>query len=156
MRATTTELEQDLVIVGLSVRTAPERAATDIPAAWERFGKEKIAERVTTRTEDARLYAVYCDYESDASGRYTMVLGVATKGDAAVPAGLRRVRLPRGRYARFVATGDPSEVIWRTWVHVNTEWADRGKRRYIADCERYSPEAFSPTSAEAEVLVGVE
>jgi len=143
---------RDLVILGLPVRTSAASAAADIPAHWQRFMQSDLA----ARAPDADVFAVYCDYESDAAGPYTMVLGVAVAPDAPVPAGLRRVRIPAGEYARFSAQGHPAEVVWKTWAHVNGAWDGRPKRRYIADFERYTRAAMTPTSVAVDVAVGVQ
>lgn len=133
----------DLVVHGLALRTSPATAARDIPQHWQRFmAQPPIGE--------GPLYAVYCDYESDSRGAYTLVLGRAVAGDTKVPEGLRRVRVPAGACASFRAVGDPTQVIWKTWQHVNEGWPGRAQRRYIADFERYL------SATEAEVVVGIE
>src|SRR5262245_6150936 len=129
-----TELSRDLVIVGLALHTDPQRAATEIPAHWQRFMSEAI-DRIPARSGEETLYSVYCDYESDHRGPYTMVLGRAVDPETPVPSGLRRVRVPAGRYAKFLASGDPARVIWQTWSYVNERWEGRPRRRYIADVE---------------------
>ena len=68
---------------------------------------------------------------------------------------MRRVRVPSGRYASFVAKGDPAQVIWNTWLHVNTEWEQRHRRRYIADYERYPANAITSSTVDAQIVVGV-
>jgi predicted transcriptional regulator YdeE len=146
---------EDRVIIGLAISTCPATAGADIAQAWQRFMTEGTASRVARDSADAHLYAVYCDYESDHSGRYTMVLGVAAAPTAPVPAGLRRVRIPSGPYARFVAQGEPGRAVWAVWSHVNGSWEKPGVRRYLADFERYAPDAFTPEAVTAEVLVGL-
>jgi predicted transcriptional regulator YdeE len=146
------DLSNDLAIVGPSIRTSPATAARDIPAIWRRFMSEGLADRVPSRA-DSSIYAVYADYESDHRGAYTMVLGVASSADA--PAGMRRVVVPAGRYTRFVAKGDPAEVVFETWVAINEEWPERIARRYAADFERYRADAVGPGGVEVEIHVGM-
>jgi predicted transcriptional regulator YdeE len=138
------ERTTELVVIGLAQRLEASVAATEIPRLWQRFQREHALPRPPG---DAATYAVYCDYESDWRGAYTLVLGVAAAADAPVPAGMRRVAIPPGRYARFSANGDPAQVIWQTWMHINTVWC--GARQYLADYERY-------TDDEAEIAVGVQ
>lgn len=149
------EQADDFIVVGIALRTSEETAAEDIPAFWQRFMQEGTAAALPHRSDDASVYAVYCDYESDHRGAYTMVLGVAVDAAAAAPAGTRSVSVPRGRYARFVAEGDPSRVVWETWVHINEAWSRRRERRYLADFERYAPDAMSEGKVRVEVLVGL-
>jgi predicted transcriptional regulator YdeE len=84
-----------------------------------------------------------------------MVLGVAVDAHAAVPEHMRRTRIPSGRYARFHAEGDPTQVIWQTWQHINERWEQRTERRYIADFERYTPESQAGGTVKADVVVGL-
>ena len=144
---------KDLVIVGLAIRTSPASAGPDIGAAWQRFMSEGTAQRVERDPEDAHIYAVYCDYESDHAGPYTMVLGVAADPKPAVPVGLRRVRVPSGAFQRFMAHGAPERALWETWSHINRVWEKPGARRYIADFERYV--AMAEGTVTAEVYVGL-
>lgn len=143
------------MIVGLSIRTSAATAGPDIGAAWQRFMSEGTAQRVVRDPADAHVYAVYCDYQSDHAGAYTMVLGVAADPKAAVPEGLRRVRIPSGAYQRFVAHGAPDRALWEAWSYVNGVWEQPGARRYIADFERYAPDAMAGGKVTAEVLVGL-
>jgi predicted transcriptional regulator YdeE len=145
----------DLVIVGLAIRTSPAAAGADIAAVWQRFMSEGTAQRLERDLADASVYAVYCDYQSDHDGPYSMVLGVAVHANAPVPAGLRRVRVPAGPYARFVASGDMGTAVWEVWSHVNGVWERPGTRRYIADFERYAPDAMADGKVTADVMVGL-
>jgi predicted transcriptional regulator YdeE len=156
MAAQPVERADDLIILGIALRTSAAAAGQDIPGFWQRFQQEGLTDRLPRRgVDDGAVYAVYCDYESDGGGAYTMVLGVAIDAATDVPAGLRRVRIPAGRYAQFVVTGNPAEVIWQAWMYVNGEWPRRGERRYIADYERYAPDAFSGGTVRAEIVVGL-
>jgi predicted transcriptional regulator YdeE len=144
------EIARDLVVVGLATRTSVQSAARDIPALWGRFVEENLQSTLPRRADDAGVYAVYCDYEGDERAPYTLVLGVAVEPTTEIPRGMRRVRIPTGSYARFTVTGDPTQVIWPTWAHINGPWGGRPTRRFIADYERYAPDG---TQA---VVVGVQ
>ena len=149
------DILDDLVIVGTATRTSLQTAPTDIPALWQTFMQQDLVNSLPRRSDDASIYAVYCDYESDFSGPYTMVLGVAVDAHAAVPAHTRRARIPRGQFASFRAEGDPRQIIWQTWQHINERWDRRADRRYIADFERYAPESAGGDSVKADVVVGL-
>src|SRR5215470_11206737 len=90
----------DIVIIGIALRTSNAEAMATIAAHWGRFMQEGIAARLPQKPDDAAVYAVYCDYEADHTRAYTLVLGVAVDARAEVPAGMRRVRVPAGAYAR--------------------------------------------------------
>lgn len=154
MKSTQAKHERDIVIIGLPLHTDPARAVTDIPAHWQRFATEEIAARIPALADDPHVYCVYCDYQSDARGPYTMVLGRAVDRTAEVPAGLRRVRLPAGVYAQFHIAGHPAQVITAGWNFINQQWDGAARRRFIADCERYRMDALQPEHTEGDILVG--
>lgn len=154
MNSTNQQQNSDVVIIGFEARMAPAEAAMKIPALWARFASEGVA--VKSRADDAAVYAVYCDYENDGAAPYTMVLGFAVDASTEVPKGLRRVRIPAGRYARFEVKGPPQNVLWGAWSFINGAWAAKSSRRFIADAERYLAPPAADGSVHAELLIGVE
>ena len=64
------------MIVGIACRTsnAPEAASHDIPRLWDRFYRENVMKKVQNKISDEVL-ALYCDYESDHTGPYSLVIG---------------------------------------------------------------------------------
>ena len=148
------DIASPIHLIGPSLRTSPRTAATDIPGFWQRFAAEFLP-RLPRRADDKALYAVYCEYENDFQGEYTMILGVAGVENATLPPDVRRVRIVPGRYERFVAEGDPAQVVWKTWMHINGEWERRGERRYLTDFERYAPESMVGGQAKVEIFVGL-
>src|SRR5262245_52991449 len=126
----------DLIVLGLSARVVPGAEAREIPALWQRF--------LSSPHDPSRdVYAIYCDYERDFRGPYTMVIGQPASPSADVPPDRRRVRIPFGPYARTHAEGHPAQALWQAWTFINTSWPDRTRRRYIADYERYAPGAIT-------------
>lgn len=150
MNPTNTQQSKDIVVIGLEVRTEPARAFTDIPALWARFARDGVP------VNGREVYAVYCDYEKDGSAPYTMVLGFAVDAATEVPKGLRRVRIPSGRYARFEVKGQPQQALGAAWGFINGAWEQKSSRRFIADAERYLAPPAADGSVHAEVLVGVD
>jgi predicted transcriptional regulator YdeE len=150
----------DIHVVGLALRTKPERAAADIAQHWARFFAEGWPERLGI-TQHTPLYAVYCEYASDHRGAYTMILGACVADLAKAldsdkdASALRRITLVSGNYARFVAAGDPQDVVWRAWREINEAWSERATRRYVTDFERYAP-GRPANDAHVEVCVGVK
>lgn len=154
MNSTNTQQSKDIVVIGLEVRTELSRAPADISALWARFAREGVA--VKPRGDDPRVYAVYCDYANDGAAPYTMVLGFAVDASTEVPKGLRRVRVPAGRYARFEVKGQPQQALGASWGFINGAWSEKSSRRFIADVERYLAPPAADGSVHAELLIGVE
>lgn len=154
MTPTTTQQQTDVVIIGLEVRVAPHEVFTKLPQLWARFAQQGVA--VTPRAQDPGVYAVYCDYERDGAAPHTVVLGHAVEASTEVPVGLRRVRIPAGRYARFEVKGPPQQTLGAAWGFINGAWPEKSSRRFIADAERYLAPPAADGSIHAEVLVGVD
>jgi predicted transcriptional regulator YdeE len=155
MRAEELNRQEALVVTGPALRTSAEHAATDIPAFWQRFMDERWLERLERRADDPAVYSVYCDYESDFRGAYTMVLGIAAQDSAPPPNGARHVVVPAGHYAQFVAKGDPAQTLWRAWAYIGEEWPGRTQRRYAADFERHDLSSLGAADVEVTILVGL-
>ena len=151
MNSTHQQQTSDVVIIGFEARISPSEAATKIPALWARFASEGVGVK-----SSGEVYAVYCDYENDGAAPYTMVLGFAVDASTEVPKGLRRVRLPAGRYARFEVKGPPQQALWGAWSFINGAWPEKSSRRFIADAERYLAPPAADGSVHAELLIGVE
>lgn len=145
----------DLTVIGRAVRTSAATAAKDIPALWERLMREGPGPEGLPGADPSHLYAVYCDYQSDAHGPYTVVLGYAVDPEAKVPSDLRRVRIPAGRYLALQLRGDPREVVWKAWSAINDPTHPVGPRRYIADFECYPTASLGPDFSVVELRVGL-
>lgn len=119
----------ETTVVGLRVEAPFQELFQQVPAAWRSvFARE--------REFGARLDVGFCDCSlGSKDGVYTEIIGVRTKADAAVPAGMQTVTLPEARYAtlehhgplagiapafgaleRWIAAQPPSPD-GRTWVH---------------------------------------
>lgn len=141
-------------VIGISVRTSNEagRAAIDIPALWQRFMAEGIADKIPNKT-DASLYCIYTDYEKDHTRPYTTVLGCRVTRTDEVPQGMVHVRLGGGSYAKRLAKGNLMQgVVFTAWTEI---WNSDLERRYTSDFEVYGPKAQNPEDAEVEIFVAV-
>ncbi|MFZ5893376.1 MAG: GyrI-like domain-containing protein [Myxococcota bacterium] len=156
MKESSLVLSRDIVVIGIEQRVLPETAAQAIPALWRRFMNEPIVAGIKRVEADSNTYAVYCDYEADFNRAYTLVLGVASTGDAVVPINRRRVRIPAGEYRVFRASGAPERALWETWSYINQAWPRRAERRYLVDFERYAVDAFNGDGLSADVAVGLD
>lgn len=152
---TIVDAPKDLIVIGRSTETTPATAAQDIPALWQRVISEGLGPNGLAGAEVHQIYAVYCDYRSDARGPYTMVLGHAVGPEVEVPPGLRRVRIPAGRYLELDLEGDPRQVVWQAWSAINDPTHPLRPRRYIADYECYPVASLRPDFAAVQLRVGL-
>lgn len=140
-------------IVGIEVRTQHTHAMKDIPALWQRFGTGEVFAKVAGLQQDPYIYAVYCDYVSDFTGPYTLVLGLAVAEGVTV-SGLRSITIAAGKYAERAVDGNPAEVINSAWHFINDAWTEKHSRLYGTDFECYDA-ASTPQHCLARVCVGV-
>lgn len=79
--------QSEFVVVGISARTTN---AQEMPGGgvigkmWQRFMSEQPLKRIPSRT-DSNILALYTNYESDANGAYTFVIGAKVTTRQAIP-----------------------------------------------------------------------
>ena len=123
---------EGFTVVGICARVsnaAPEK----IGDLWRRFHAMGDAAAVDARQNDA-VYCVYCEYEGDFTGAYTVVIGCAVDADAAASEGMKKIRIKAGKFAAFEPVGELPMSIWETWAEI---WKTPLDRRYQADYDRY-------------------
>ena len=137
-------------IRGLSIRTSngtesnPETA--QIMGVWQRlWGSGLLGPE---QTDD--ICGVYHDYESDASGEYSLLVG---SGVIAAGEGISEVTLEAGDYMVFAAQGAMPQIVMETWGRVWQHFADPAseyQRTFTTDFERY------PSPSEVEIHIAVK
>ena len=131
-------------VVGLAIRTsnAAEADATKarIPNLWGRFSREGWAERLEQLGAVGPRLAVYSRYESDASGRYQLLVGRELTQLTSTVAELETETLPAGQYLTFSCPGTMPQAVINGWRAVWSFFGqpDAPARAYTADFEVYS------------------
>ena len=128
-------------VTGIGVRTInsgeSNPADAKIPGLWGRFFGDGVAGKVTNQIPGSQLFGVYSDYESDASGFYSVTAGVAASGSP-LPEFLT-VDVKGGNYLVFENRGTMPQAVIDTWGAI---WAyfDTNKeftRSFLTDFEEY-------------------
>lgn len=130
MRYEPVDLEP-VTIAGITVRTDNSPAGLEkIGQLWATFFRDGVTNALGALAEGPICEAYY-DYESDAQGAYTVILGSRVPADAQIAAPLQRVTLPAARYAKF-SIDDP-KAIYAAWQHI---WQRQDiERSYSGDFE---------------------
>jgi predicted transcriptional regulator YdeE len=131
-------------IVGLAIRTTnaaesdPSRAK--IAKLWERFGKERWAERLEAVGAFGPITAVYSAYESDVTGSYQLLVGRQVRDSSPVSAPLQVVSTSPGSYRAFRCYGPLPQAVIDGWREVWTYFARANvpARAYTSDFEIYA------------------
>ena len=148
-------------VVGISIRTSDANEGSGkgaIPQQWDRFMKEDLLSKIPNKV-DSNILAVYTDYESDANGAYTFMIGAQVSSADDVPPGMVAKEVLPGRYAVFTTEkGFVGMVVPQTWSHI---WAvpksaPEGNRAYRADFEVYDQRAANPLNAQVDIYVGIK
>jgi len=138
-------------IQGISIRTQnademnPETAK--IAALYERFDKNIEVDY----QQGARVYGVYFDYESDASGMFSVLAGADQIASSQVE--LQQIKIEAGDYMVFKGEGGamPQAVI-DTWMRVWDFFSSDSEyqRIYKTDFEFYASET------QVEIYIGIK
>lgn len=125
---------ESFTVSGFHVRTQNKdefnEKTAKLPSLWQQFYTSDLA-------TNAKIYGVYSNYDSDASGYYTVTVGVESFH---VPSELNAVSIQAGNYLIFQGTGPMPDMVVETWKRVweffekNTEY----QRNFISDFEAYS------------------
>jgi predicted transcriptional regulator YdeE len=129
------------VVTGIGVRTINtdefNPVSAKLPMLWGKFFTEGVAEKIENRLPDSPIYGVYSDYETDASGAYSVLAGVASSGPALSP--FKSVTIQEGKYLVFENKGVMPQAVINAWMQVwtffqqNTEYT----RSFATDFEAY-------------------
>ncbi|MFH6605092.1 GyrI-like domain-containing protein [Maribacter algicola] len=146
----------DFKIIGISTRTTNENgeSAKVLGELWGTFYSERISAKIPNKDSD-EIYAMYTDYESDYTGKYTAIIGHKVKSLQVVPDGLIGREFKGGKYTKLVAKGEMPEAIVNLWEKV---WEEDQKlmRRYTVDFEIYGAKSQNGTESEVEVFLATE
>lgn len=138
-----------------------------IPELWRTYYQSGLPLDSSVRRPHL-IYALYTDYESDASGAYTLVIGhESAVADGATPIERRRFTedeaerlralVPESRYRIFrTRRGPVSEVVAETWGEIWSYYENSSEQRaYTGDYELYDTRGFDPEAAEVSIYIAV-
>lgn len=138
-----------MLVLGIALRTANDRAFREIPAHWQRFSGEGWLDRIPHRA-DGDVYAVYTHHEHegvDNHGEYTLVVGARVTQAREVPPGLASVVIPPSQHAVFEVEAGRFDKVGERWLDV---WAHRDlAKTFRCDHECYAPDG------RIEIRVGI-
>ena len=121
-------------VTGLNVRTQNSdefnEKTAKLPSLWQQFYSSDLA-------DNANIFEVYSDYESDANGLYTVTVGVT---DDSKHTEFSSVEIQAGNYLVFQGTGPMPSTVVETWKQIwdYFEIESEYQRSFISDFEAYS------------------
>jgi len=127
-------------ISGLQVRTRnadeADNAKGKIGPLWGQFFARNLPETLPGKIGDGKIYGVYSNYESDASGLFDVTAGVAV---ISAPADFASISIAAGRYMVFNCEGEMPAAIIEGWGRVWSNFSSGAvhERLYLTDFEEY-------------------
>lgn len=150
-----------MTVAGVSIRTTNEvEMGPDgrLSQLWETYFQSNIAGQIDT-AQPEYIYALYTDYESDASGAYTVVIGHEVAVESHVEgSGLMYAAVPESKYMVFTTKkGLVFEVVAQAWGEIWAYFeASTEVRTYTGDFEIYDSRNFDPTNTQVKIYIAIE
>lgn len=144
-------------IMGIKTRTsnaAEMKGANNIGSLWNTFFSEQVAAKIPNRLDD-EILGVYFDYESDANGPYSVLVGVRVADGTKPIAGTELLDIPSQSYTKFTTEkGQMPNVVIDTWKRIwETESKGELNRKYTYDFELYDQRAADPTACQVDIFI---
>ena len=131
---------KEKTLVGFKARIKEEKTAHDtIWNLWKDLYSEKGVKNVKDR-KNGNLMGVYYNYSNENGFEYDCLTGCEVKNKIdEIPEDMIKIKIPKGRYAKFVIFGDPVKAVGEFWYKF---WEEFGKeksdiRNYTYDFEEY-------------------
>ncbi|MNO21300.1 Bacterial transcription activator, effector binding domain [compost metagenome] len=153
--------KQKLILTGVAARTTnAEEAGPEgkLPKLWETYFQSKPASSAGIGNPGF-IYALYTDYESDASGAYTVVIGHESSNDPVLDNANHVVAVvPESNYRVFTTKKGPVyEVVAQAWHEI---WAyfkeSQEERAYTGDFELYDAGDFDPANTQLQIYIAIK
>lgn len=142
-------------VIGISVRTTNEsgQASQDIPALWNKFMTEGIAEQIPNKVDNS-IYCIYTEYEKDHTKPYTTILGCLVENLDTIPNGMVGKAFDEATYTKHIAKGNILQgMVFGEWTKI---WNSDLDRTFTADFEVYGEKAQILENAEVDIFVAVK
>lgn len=150
-----------ITLTGVHVRTTNEEEAGPnrrLPQLWETYFQSQITSR--TQTINAHLiYALYTDYESDATGAYTTLIGHEVAGDNTQDKDkFSIVQVPASKYLVFTTEKGPVyEVVAQAWGKIWAYFKESEEvRAYTGDYELYDTRNSDPAQTQIQIFIAIK
>lgn len=143
---------KEKTVFGLSARTnnqAPDMGAV-IGGVWERFFTQGIYEAIPDKCSGMPM-GIYSGYAGGILDDYDFTAGCQTLAEGNAPEGMALIRIPAGKYARFVVKGHMHRAVAKFWQEL---WKMDLDRAFKADFEEYRNQDVE--NAEIHIYVGLK
>ncbi len=133
------ELEEK-VFTGIKIKTTNQdgKAIQDIGMTWQKLFANGIYEKISNKV-NGKTIGLYTEYEGDDTKPYTFIAGAEVSQEVQIGEEIESIIIPKGKYAKFVITGDVQNSVGQDWQEI---WNMDLKRKYTCDFEEYQNKKF--------------
>lgn len=128
------------------------QSSTDCGNLWQKFEKEKIIDLIPHKTGN-EVYAVYFDYEKDASQPFSYFIGCEVDENAGIPENLAILDIPAQTYSKVTVKGVMTGCITEAWERI---WDSGLPRKFGFDFEIYDERSRDWNDAELAIYISLD
>ncbi len=148
-------------VIGITTRTSNANELTaqaKIPQLWSAFYEQNVGQQIANHVNHAVTYGLYCDYESDVNGIYSLSLGMEVSAIDEVPKGMAAKIVPAAKYLVFTSEiGPVTEVVIKAWQDIWAWFANSAvERTYTGDFEKYDERCANPNEAQVDIYIAIK
>ena len=153
MKYTVVELEEK-VVQGIRIKTTNQdgKAMQDIGMTWQKLFSEGIYDKITNKV-NGKTIGLYTEYEGDYTKPYTFIAGAEVSKELQDKEQIASVIIPKGKYAKFIVTGDVQNSVGQAWQEI---WNMDLKRKYTCDFEEYQNNSKDMQQQEIHIYIALD
>ena len=147
------ELEEK-VITGIRIKTTNQdgKAMQDIGITWQKLFANGIYEKIPNKV-NGKTIGLYTEYEGDYTKPYTFIAGAEVSREVQIGEEIKSIIIPKGKYAKFVITGDVQNSVGQAWQEI---WNMDLKRKYTCDFEEYQNNSEDMLKQEIHIYIALD
>ena len=147
------ELEEK-VVTGIRIKTTNKdgKAMQDIGMTWQKLFANGIYEKIPNKV-NGKTIGLYTEYEGDYTKPYTFMAGAEVSKEVQIDEEIKSIIIPKGKYAKFVITGDVQNSVGQAWQEI---WNMDLKRKYTCDFEEYQNNSEDMQKQEIHIYIALD
>lgn len=147
------ELEEK-VVSGIRIKTTNQdgKAIQDIGMTWQKLFANGIYEKIPNKV-NGKTIGLYTEYEGDYTRPYTFIAGAEVSQKVQIGEEIESIIIPKGKYAKFVITGDVQNSVGKAWQEI---WNMDLKRKYTCDFEEYQNNSEDMQKQEIHIYIALD
>lgn len=147
------ELEEK-VVSGIRIKTTNQdgKAIQDIGMTWQKLFANGIYEKIPNKI-NGKTIGLYTEYEGDYTRPYTFIAGAEVSQEVQIGEEIESIVIPKGKYAKFVITGDVQNSVGKAWQEI---WNMDLKRKYTCDFEEYQNNSEDMQKQEIHIYIALD